>query len=59
MNIDNLSTIDQLRDFLEGTQPVAFNVNATKDERYSFIQRTLVKFSHPGPPRQAWSFASC
>ncbi len=33
MNAEDLTTIDQLTAFLEGTQPVAFEVSSDKDSR--------------------------
>ena len=46
MNAEDLTTIDQLTAFLEGTQPVAFEVSSDKDSRYQWVQRTLVKFHY-------------
>ena len=46
MNAKDLTTIDQLSAFLEGTQRVAFEVASDKDNRYQWIQRTLVKFRY-------------
>lgn len=46
MNAEDLTTIDQLAAFLEGTQPVAFQVISDKDSRYQWVQRTLVKFHY-------------
>ena len=46
MNVKDLTTIDQLTAFLEGTQRVAFEVASDKDSRYQWIQRTLVKFRY-------------
>jgi len=46
MNAEDLTTIDQLAAFLEGTQPVAFEVASNKDSRYRWVQRTLVKFHY-------------
>ena len=46
MNAKDLTTIDQLSAFLEGTQRVAFEVASDKDSRYQWIQRTLVKFRY-------------
>jgi transposase InsO family protein len=46
MNAEDLTTIDQLIAFLEGTQPVAFQVISDKDSRYQWVQRTLVKFHY-------------
>jgi hypothetical protein len=47
MNINDLNTIEQLEQFLTGSQPVAFLVASSKDECYLSIQRTLVKFRYP------------
>ena len=46
MKLDDLRSIDQLRDFLEGTQEVAFAVLTGKDERYRWMQQTLIKFHY-------------
>ena len=46
MKLDDLRSIDQLRDFLEGTQEVAFVVLTGKDERYRWMQHTLIKFGY-------------
>lgn len=46
MNAEDLTTIDQLIAFLDGTQLVAFEVASNKDSRYQWIQRTLVKFHY-------------
>jgi len=47
MNINDLKTIEQLEQFLTGTQAVAFVVASSKDDIYRDIQRTLVKFRYP------------
>ncbi len=46
MNIDKLTTIQELEDFLSGSQAIGFRVTSTKDETYSWIQKTLVKFDY-------------
>ena len=46
MKLDDLRSIDQLRDFLKGTQEVAFAVLTGKDERYQWMQRTLIRFGY-------------
>jgi len=43
MNVEDLKSIDQLEQFLEGTRAVVFEVMSSKDERYQWIQRKLVK----------------
>jgi transposase InsO family protein len=47
MNINDLKTIEQLEQFLNGTQSIAFLVASSKNEIYRDIQRTLVKFRYP------------
>ena len=46
MNVDKLTTITALKDFLEGNQAIAFSVPGDKAQRYQFIQKTLVKFQY-------------
>lgn len=46
MKLDNLSTISQMEDFLNGSQAIAFAVATTKDERYTFVERVLRRFSY-------------
>ena len=46
MNINDLNTIEQMEQFLSGSQGVAFLVASSKDECYQGIQRTLVKFRY-------------
>ena len=43
MSLEQLTTIDAIGQFLEGTQAVAFNVATNKQERYRWVQKTLVK----------------
>lgn len=43
MTLDQLTTLESISQFLEGTQAVAFAVATTKAERYRWIQHTLVK----------------
>ena len=43
MSLEQLTTITAVKQFLAGTQAVAFGVLTTKKERYSWIQKTLVK----------------
>jgi hypothetical protein len=38
MKLDDLTTVDQLEDFLSGTQAVAFSVISDKDAGYRWIQ---------------------
>ena len=46
MKLDQLTTIDQLAAFLDGAQPCIYQAQGTKDERYAFIQQTLVQFGY-------------
>ena len=43
MSLEQLNTLDAIKQFLEGTQFVAFNVATDKRERYRWVQKTLVK----------------
>jgi len=52
MKLEDLTTIDQLVDFLSGTQAVAFSVISDKDACYRWIQGELVKFRYLGLSRQ-------
>jgi hypothetical protein len=46
LNIENLTTIEELEHFIQGNQAVAFTVLGDKNERYQFIQKTLIKFRY-------------
>jgi hypothetical protein len=52
MKFEDLTTIDQLVDFLSGTQAVAFSVISDKDACYRWIQVELVKFCYLNLSRQ-------
>jgi hypothetical protein len=43
MSLEQLTTLDAIKKFLDGTQAVAFNVATDKSERYRWIQQALVK----------------
>jgi len=45
MNDTKLETLDQVRQFLEGTEAISFQIES-KDARYRWIQHTLVKFRY-------------
>jgi transposase InsO family protein len=45
MNDKQLETLDQVRQFLEGTEAVSFQIES-KDARYRWLQHTLVKFRY-------------
>ncbi len=46
MNVDKLTTVESLEDFLQGNQAIAFSVLGDKSERYRFVQKILVKFRY-------------
>jgi transposase InsO family protein len=46
MTLDQLTTIDTIKQFLDGTQAVAFSVAAGKQERYTWVRQTLVKHDY-------------
>ena len=46
MNEKDLISLDQVAQFLDGTQAVAFTVLSDKDDRYKWIQRTLIRFEY-------------
>ncbi len=41
MNVDNLTTIESLEQFLEGNQAIVFRVLGGKSNRYQFVQKIL------------------
>ncbi len=48
MTLDKLTSIQQLEQFLDGTQRCAYEVLSSKDEQYLWIQSTLVQFRYLG-----------
>ena len=46
MNLDSLETLEQIEEFLLVTQLVAFGVASTKQERYDWLQKTLIKWRY-------------
>ena len=50
MNLDSLETFEQIEAFLSGTQPVAFGIASTKQERYDWLQKTLIKCKYSANP---------
>jgi len=52
MNIEELTSVSQLADFLSGSRPVAFSVLGGKDDGYRWIESVLVKFSYMTLPRR-------
>jgi hypothetical protein len=51
MKLEDLTTVEQLKDFLSGTQAVVFSVVSDKDAGYRWIQGELVKFRYLMLPR--------
>lgn len=47
MKLNELTTLDQLSQFLDGTQSVIFKISTVKKERYKWIQHELVRFQYP------------
>jgi hypothetical protein len=52
MNEKDLIRLDQVSQFLDGTQAVAFTVLSDKDDRYQWIQRTLIRFEYEALKRR-------
>ena len=46
MSLDQLTTIEAIQQFLNGTQAVAFGIATNKQERYRWVQKTLVKHQY-------------
>lgn len=46
MNVKDLSSIEEIAEFLAGTRRVAFEILADKDSRYRWVQAALVKFRY-------------
>ena len=46
MKLEDLKTIEQLEQFLNGTQAVIFELNLVKKERYDWMRRELVRFNY-------------
>jgi len=46
MNAEELKTLEQLKAFLDGTQPVVFEVAGDKDARYRWIEGTLARYRY-------------
>ncbi|WP_419623687.1 hypothetical protein [Thiolapillus sp.] len=46
MKTEELTTIEHLSNFLEGTQAVAFTISSDKDKRYRWLQKELVRFDY-------------
>lgn len=46
MKLEQLDTLEDICNFLEGTQAVAFSVATSKQERYRWVQKILVKHQY-------------
>jgi len=46
MKLEDLKTIEQLIQFLDGTQAVIFKLNTVKEERYNWIRHELVRLDY-------------
>jgi len=46
MKLEDLTTIEQLTDFLSGTRAVAFSIISDKDACYRWIQGEPVRFHY-------------
>jgi hypothetical protein len=46
MNIENLTTIKKLENFIKGNQAEASSVLGDKNEPYQFIQKKFIKFRY-------------
>ncbi len=49
MKLEEFKIINQLRQFLDGTQSVIFKLNAGKSEHYRWIRRELIRFNYQKP----------
>ncbi len=50
MNGAQLETLDQIQQFLEGTEAISFQIEG-KDAYYRWLQHTLVKFRYLKPSK--------
>ena len=46
MKLEQLNTLEAIHQFLEGTQAVAFSVATSKQERYHWVRKALVKHQY-------------
>ena len=52
MKLDDVENVQELRDFLSGSQPIAFAIASSKEERYQFILSVLKRFRYKQLLRQ-------
>ncbi len=55
MNDNDITTLEQMRRFLKGTEVVNFAIEG-KDERYAWMQRTLLRFRYRELGKQDWQY---
>ena len=46
MKLEELKTIKQLSEFVDGTQKVIFQIKSNKSEKYKFITKQLVQWKY-------------
>jgi len=46
MKLEELKTVEQLIQFLDGTQSVIFKIDTKKEERYKWLQHELIRFDY-------------
>ena len=46
MNIENITSIEDLEQFLQGNKAIAFTILGDKQARYKFIKNALIKFRY-------------
>jgi hypothetical protein len=46
MKLEELKTIEQLAQFLDGTQAVVFTLNSSKNEHYKWFRQELIRFRY-------------
>ncbi len=46
MNLDKLTSIEQMEAFLIGNQPIAFSLLVSKDDHYQFVEKILKRFRY-------------
>ena len=59
MNINKLTTIEQLVDFLDGNQAVAYQLRLSKDENYRQVAQLLIRYHYRTQSRKAKGIIKC
>ena len=52
MNVDQLTSTEEIERFLDGSQAVVYAVGTSKEERYKWIQTTLIRLGYYGLTRK-------